>query len=783
MIFLTESQRIARPGYNKSGRHTKTDFFKKLAYCTVSNQLTCFQRRPTIRVRISVISHFFIIAGLLLSVFNIQESHADKRYSKERFLGDEKTPWEITAKSLFYNEKEGLYLAEGDVVISRGDQMLYAQRATYDIRTGMAGVSGNVRFESGGDIFTGDQGVFDLKNQTGRIENARVFLSKNNYYVSGKVMEKISKDSYIVKGCRLTTCDGVNPAWSITGSEVKVTIEGYGTVKHAAFWVRGIPLFYFPYMIFPAKTKRQTGLLPPRLGYSSRNGIDVELPLFLALSDQTDATLYQRYIEKRGYMQGAEFRYVTSENSKGVFLFDILADKKKVKDMNDLDDISLSPFPRTNEIRYWLRSRADQKVSKGLSLSLDIDYVSDQDYFPDLETSLYGYQARPALSRETGRGLEERHSPTRRSAVRLSHNGEGYSMQGLGSYHQRPENPSYDTTPQPAGGFDYLFLPHKIKGLPTFLNFEADYDYVWREAGQRGHRASIDPELRLPFWLGPYLELEPSIRYTHAAQWLEDNPERDDFQEKSAYEAGGRLSTNFERVYGYNGETVKKLKHKIVPFFSYKYRNHLLEKEYRPWFEPIEHEEDANVVAFSLENYLDARLENGKGDVTYRQFCFMSFTQGYDFHELRRDLDPGIQRQPWMPLKGLLLVRPFGNLDIYGEAEWDHYDSDVTTADTSMEISWARGGGRRDTIKGSYIFDKGGQKTLKASGTLNLIGGFSAGGSLERDLELDHSISNSYWAGYDSQCWGLRLMATRTDDETTMALIFRLINFADIKAF
>ncbi len=661
--------------------------------------------------------------------------------------------------------------------------MLYSQRATYDTRTGMAGVSGNVRFESAGDIFTGDQGVFNLKNQTGRIENARVFLSKNNYYISGDVMEKISKDSYIVKRCRMTTCDGVNPAWSITGSEVKVTIEGYGTVKHAAFWIRGVPLFYFPYMIFPAKTKRQSGLLPPRLGYSTRNGIDVELPLFLALSDQTDATFYQRYIEKRGYMQGAEFRYIASENSKGVFLFDILSDKKSEKDMSDLDDLSLSRFPRDNKIRYWLRSRANQKLSTGLSVSLDIDYVSDQDYFPDLETPLYGYQARPDLSKEMGRSLEERHSPTRRSAIRLSHNGEGYSMQGLGSYHQRPEDPDNDPTPQPVGGFDYLFLPHKITSFPMFLNFETDYDYVWREAGQRGHRASIDPELRFPFWLGPYLEFEPSIRYTHSAQWLEDNPEHDDFQERNAYEAGGRLSTSIERVYGYNGQTVKKLKHKISPVFSYRYRNHLHEEEYSPWFEPIEHEEDANLVAFSLENYFDARLENGKGDITYRQFGLLSFTQGYDFHEFRRELNPGIERQPWTPLQGLLIVRPFDAVDIYGEAEWDHYDSDITTADASLELSWGRGGGRRDRVKASYKFDKGGQKSLVASGTLNLIGGFSVGGSLNRDLELDHSISNSYWAGYDSQCWGLRVIATRSDEETTMVVIFRLINFADIKAW
>ena len=38
------------------------------------------------------------------------------------------TPWEITAKSLAYQEKEEIYTGEGDVVIRKDDQALYAQK-------------------------------------------------------------------------------------------------------------------------------------------------------------------------------------------------------------------------------------------------------------------------------------------------------------------------------------------------------------------------------------------------------------------------------------------------------------------------------------------------------------------------------------------------------------------------------------------------------------------------------------------------------------------------------
>ena len=61
-------------------------------------------------------------------------------------------------------------------------------------------------------------------------------------------------------------------------------------------------------------------------------------------------------MSRRGYMQGLEFRYVSDKESKGTFLFDILSDRED-KDMTDPDDISISPYSRTNDTRYWFRGR------------------------------------------------------------------------------------------------------------------------------------------------------------------------------------------------------------------------------------------------------------------------------------------------------------------------------------------------------------------------------------------------------------------------------------------
>ena len=71
------------------------------------------------------IARIFAFLGVfLLCLFAVRVTDADERFSRERFLADKDAPWEITANSLSYDEKEETYMAKGDVVIKRADQAL-----------------------------------------------------------------------------------------------------------------------------------------------------------------------------------------------------------------------------------------------------------------------------------------------------------------------------------------------------------------------------------------------------------------------------------------------------------------------------------------------------------------------------------------------------------------------------------------------------------------------------------------------------------------------------------
>lgn len=674
-----------------------------------------------------------------------------------------------------------VYIAEGDVVISKQDTSLHAQRAVYDRMSGTAEVSGDVRIEIGKDTLRGEHGIFDLNKQTGRITNGSVFLSENHYYIQGKVLEKLEKDTYLVRECRVTTCDGVHPDWTITGSEVRVTVEGYGEVKHAAFRIRGLPILYVPYMLFPAKSKRQSGFLPLGLGYSSSNGFLTELPFFWAISDQTDATFYQQYMSNRGYMQGTEFRYLLDGDSKGIFLFDILPDDPEEKDLNDPDDVGISPFSRTNQTRYWLRGKSDQDFPFGLTARLDLDFVSDQDYLREFQQRPYGFDLRADLAEEFDRPVEERYSPTRRSALRLGADGETYSLQALSSYEEMPDAPVEDTTPQPLAALRFTELPRAMMNSSSFLLFDSNYDYIWREAGSNGHRIGMTPRFLFPLWIGP-LGFEPSFRYDLIGQWYDQFQEGADRQWKTAYEAKGRLSSNVERTYDLKWRDMTRVKHRIWPSLTYQYRVLQDRDKLSPWFEPTDQEGDLNRLILSLENFLDARLEPGNESVVYRQWATFTLSQGYDLGEARSN---NAKKQPFEPLTALFIVRPLHYIDIFSKAAWDHYEGEFAFAEVSLELSAPRPERVHrgsDVFRIDYRYEKD-LESLSVSLDTYLAYGFSVGGSLDRDLSLKEDVTSTFWLGYERQCWGVRFGARKSDEITTFVMSFDLRGLGEVKPF
>ncbi|MCP4682557.1 MAG: LPS-assembly protein LptD, partial [Desulfobacterales bacterium] len=398
---------------------------------------------------------------------------------------------------------------------------------------------------------------------------------------------------------------------------------------------------------------------------------------------------------------------------------------------------------------------------------------------------LFGFQARPDLEEEWGRPVEEKRSPTRRSGLRLSHDSEDNSLQALFEYHQQQGDPAGEYPDQPIMGLNFISLPEQLKNFPVFFGLGSEYGFIWRDdedenfgekLGKSGHRFSLSPELKFPFWLFDYLEFEPSLRYIFNARLI-NYPDNSDYpdevrgtrenQYKKIYEAGLRMSASAERFFDFKEKTLKKLRHKISPVLSYTYRVDQDEENNSPWFEPTDRQREGNLLTLSMENFLDARLGSEDGIFTYRQWATLDIIQSYDISEARRDRDP--EKGPFEPLTATLSVTPFPVFDLTGSASWDHYDNEFSNTSLSLDLTVDRLGGKVDTYAVDYIYSNNTQESLDFEFDINISRGFSVGCSVERDMDLKKTISGQYWLGYRSQCWGLK--AGLEDDEDTSVIV------------
>ena len=123
----------------------------------------------------------------------------------------------------------------------------------------------------------------------------------------------------VVPGSRTsTTCstDG-KPPWSFSVHKAKVEQEGLGYFTSSAMRIRGVPIFYMPYMVWPVKQERAPGLLMPRLGYSDRRGFNIGLPLYVPLGRSYDTTVFADYYTEGYFGLGNGWRWAPVAGAAG----------------------------------------------------------------------------------------------------------------------------------------------------------------------------------------------------------------------------------------------------------------------------------------------------------------------------------------------------------------------------------------------------------------------------------------------------------------------------------
>ncbi|HOG08417.1 MAG: LPS assembly protein LptD [Syntrophales bacterium] len=686
-------------------------------------------------------------------------------------LAPREGPVDIEADSLSYDRDTDTYHAQGNVVIIYSGGRLTAQSVLLDHRTDTAHAEGNVRLTSGRDVLEGDRMTFHLTDKTGVVHAGKVFVAQNHFYLRGDKIAKTAEATYRVEGAEATTCDGPRPDWRLTSREINVTVDGYGTMKHGKLLIRNIPVLYAPYFIFPAKTTRQSGFLLPYLAHSDDHGWDAEVPFYWAISRSLDATFYSRYMDKRGFKEGTEFRYFAGERSSGVLYGDLLNDRKRVTETSG----PVSRDWRSDRLRWSLFLNHETVFTEGFYLRADIARVSDAWYFKDFDDRNYYRDHRDRGGRERFEKVSFDGDASLRSldsTVRLVKDWSRYNLTALARYTDDFTVPSNDVTLQryPEIILNRATLP--LFGQPVYYGLKATYDYLYRGEGQRGHLYDVAPVFTLPIKLGRYAQFTPEVG-VRATLWDRDDDgvaRGDRHGDREVFHAGFSLNTELSRVFDRPGKSLERLQHTIKPEIAYAYADATLERQVAlPDY--VARVNAQNLVSYGITNVLTAKVRGNDDQIAYRELLRLKLAQQFDIREARRDRDgpgdPG--RRPFGVLALDLVMAPIPEISLVVRNLYDVH-----------EHAWTRTNYDLNARVGRVNLGLGYHNTRDILEEINL----AVKADLTRTIRLDYTLRNNLrdnvkvenyvQVTYHRQCWSIGLGYEKKEDDQRVTLLLSL---------
>jgi LPS-assembly protein len=743
--------------------------------------------------------------------------------------------WTFSADRVVGDHTSEYVEAFGNVSLSLGEDQLRADFARYYQATGWVFLKGHIRAHWGGDFLQADEGEFDLNNMTGWLKNGKLFMAKPHVYVEAERVGKSVGDSYTFKNAKVTSCSGEQPAWSVTSEEGDISLDGRVRLYRSAFRIKDIPVFYWPYMALPGRGPRQSGFLMPYMASSNKLGLQVNLPYYWVINDEMDATFYQNYMSRRGYMQGVEFRHTEDASSRGIWQADFLNDNIRAsKESDEWKDYRDDGLTRKNRDRWWVRGKYDGWLgSPQWKIKVDLDLVSDQNYLRDFQQGPNGYdKTREEFLDVFGRDIENKDSLHRLNKLYVSRSWDRFGVVGLTQYDQNlayrngnnpsSENPTVQILPELNA---YAWQQSLGAGFEGSL--DAKYDYFHREYGDAGHRAIISPELKYPL-KSRYVTLIPSVSMQETAYSLasrenvgdmtvigaggrDENIDtskiKDGFQTRTTWTGGFTAFSEMTRTFDLAEQPKAdqslagtsrwtRLKNSIIPRVEYTYTNRATGQEKLPYFDTDDRQDGRNAVTYSLTSVLDRRRDSvvlspgSDGEPVarvakdYLDFLLFRVEQSYDIREAQRtDERDRYGRRPFSDIMTELKIKPASFVDILTRYWFSPYKGDMTQ--TENAIRFYKDGLGEITVGYDFLQSLDEYKrtrdddvsALKLGGKWNINETFALEALFRHDFISERDLERTITLDWAAECYTLHFTYSQRPNDNRFSVGFDLLNF------
>jgi LPS-assembly protein len=644
-----------------------------------------------------------------------------------------------------------LWLATGNVEITRGGTRLMADRVELNRATGEAVAQGKVVFFDGEDRLVGERVDFNLRTGTGVVYKGSTFVPPY-YRLSADRMDRLSESVYSIRQGIFTTCEGDDPAWSFRLGSAEADLDNVITGTDTSFLVKGVPVIpWVPFFAASIRRERQSGFLFPEFGSNSRYGLFARTPYYWAIGDSQDLTVAMDVYTKRGIGADLEYRYMLSGETRGQLnAFGINEGFRTARQGQGLP-----------ENRGFFKFQHVWQATPRLSFKIDSNVTSDDTVY---KTYAFTTADRVAQRAETSAFVTQRWDT-------LTLVGRVYWYQDLTQVRavelQRAPEIKLTSLRQPVPGVPGLLY----EGQASFVNFV-------REIGSSGIRADVHPRLYLPvpvaglFTMTPYAGGRLTLynqevvgqgisNGPHALNLVEIEQTRNTNRLRQQAEAGLLLETRAARVYTLDGTgTIAALQHVIEPqanFIEIRGINQKANPQWEPGGGPttridpgyeartgIDAINKANEVTYQLTNRLNARTTSGPNEQPVRwELARLTVSQTFNFLPVS---------EPFKDLVAEAMVQPNEHLRFRTDARYNVYDLGLRDANADVSAIY------RDfsASVGPRFNEQQGFRFLQAGATARLSRFVDAKASSAWDVTAGRATEIIGGLDIHFDCWAIK---------------------------
>ncbi len=624
------------------------------------------------------------------------ESIADDARKVEKVSKGLSTDVQYSARdSVLYDIERGVIYLMGNAKVNYGKMELSAERITYyvndqsiqakGVQDSTGKMVGTPVFRDGSETFGGLEITYNLKTERGTIIQGNTEFQKGFYL--GQKIRKVAPKVLNVDSGKFTTCDLVvgdkEPHYDFYSSKMKIIEDDKVIVKPVIFRIDGVPIMWFPFLIFPIKKGRHSGITTPSYESNSLDGRLVKnLGYYWAANQYWDTTFRSTFREKTGLFLEADLRYALRYHFKGSL---------------NLDFENRTRSGKTTTREWRLNFQHSQPIGRTMSLRGSGSFVSNRNFNSENSHNLFDRLQRTLRShitfnkrwRTSGNSVEirMRHeknlttSETIFEAPTVSFRKNRKPIFGRDNERSRSFKSNDQDSDRPRW-YNSIFYSYsgninntRRKRLNTF---------------RTDHRLNITSQQKLLRWLSVTPNFSTRQRWTRSPDGL--------YTRSESYSTSASSNTTFYGLFNISIGRLKAVRHVAKPSLSLSYSRIVTDTTFTATGGRFGFGGKRNVgdprktLSMRLGNILQAKTEKEGRE---RNFALITYdlATSYDFVEERlRDLSTSLSIKPVRRFD----VRMRATYDFYPDDRRDLFLPDLKRLSVTSVLR-LNGGGRRKT--------------------------------------------------------------------------------------